>query len=148
MSSPVVRFSDFLGIGYFGDKRQNVIAPLFDSRRGAEKAWERVIDGQRKFRAVFIEHQIRYEFIAYPLEMREASINYVIYRSFSSLGSLRKFKEIHGGRTFIKFGWHDLTKPEKFDVMASYVIVDRVEFINRRDIKTGTIIDRIRKNTL
>lgn len=146
--SPMVRFSEFLGIGYFGDKKQNVIAPVFDSRRNAEKGWVRVVEARQAFHAVFVEHESKYEFIAYPLEMDEDRINYVLYRSFSSLGSLRKFREMHGGRTFIKFGWHDVTKPEKFDVMASYVIVDGVEFVAPGDIKPGTLVDRIRKNEL
>ena len=145
---PMVRFSEFLGIGYFGDEKQSVIAPIFDSRHNAEKGWTRVADSRPAFHAVFVEHESKYEFIAYPLEMDEGRINYVLYRSFSSLGSLRKFKEMHGGRTFIKFGWHDLTKPEKFDVMPAYAAVDGVEFVAPSDVKPSSLVDRIRKNEL
>lgn len=144
----MVRFSEFLGIGYFGDERQSVIAPIFDSRHNAEKGWTRVVDGRPAFHAVFVEHESKYEFIAYPLEMDEGRINYVLYRSFSSLGSLRKFKETLGGRTFIKFGWHDLIKPEKFDVTPAYAPVDGVEFVVPDGIKPGSLVDRIRKNEL
>lgn len=144
----MVRFSEFLGIGYFGDERQSVIAPIFDSRHNAEKGWTRVVDGRPAFHAVFVEHESKYEFIAYPLEMDEGRINYVLYRSFSSLGSLRKFRETQGGRTYIKFGWHDLTKPEKFDVMPVYAAVDGVEFVVPDSIKAGSLVDRIRKNEL
>ncbi|HEY9406740.1 MAG TPA: hypothetical protein VIP53_04755 [Nitrososphaera sp.] len=49
-------------------------------------------------------------------------------RSFSSLNSLRKFRSGYDGRTYIKFGWHDLTKPQKFDVLVQYAAVDSVEF--------------------
>ena len=80
--------------------------------------------------------------------MGESRINYILYRSFSSLGSLCKFKESHGKRLFIKFGWHDLTKPQKFDVMPSYAQIDAVEFTVPSGIKSGTLIDRIRKNEL
>lgn len=144
----MVRFSEFLGIGYFGDERQSVIAPIFDSRHNAEKGWTRVADGRIAFHAVFVEHESKYEFIAYPLEMDEGRINYVLYRSFSSLGSLQKFKETLGGRTYIKFGWHDLTKPEKFDVMPAYAPVDGVEYVVPDGIKAGSLVDRIRKNEL
>lgn len=34
----LVRFSDFLGIGYFGDAQQHIIAPIFDLRQSAERA--------------------------------------------------------------------------------------------------------------
>jgi len=144
----MVRFSEFLGIGYFGDEKQDVIAPIFDSQRNAEKGWARVAEARPRFHAVFVEHESKYEFIAYPLEMDGGRINYVLYRSFSSLGSLNKFRAMHGGRTFIKFGWHDLTKSEKFDVMAGYAIVDGVEFIVPSDVKPGALVDRIRKNEL
>jgi hypothetical protein len=144
----MVRFSEFLGIGYFGDERQSVIAPIFDSRHNAEKGWSRVISDGMVFHAVFVEHESKYEFIAYPLEMDDSRINYILYRSFSSLGSLCKFKESHGKRLFIKFGWHDLTKQEKFDVMPSYAPIDAVEFTVPSDIKPETFIDKIRKNEL
>jgi hypothetical protein len=144
----MVRFSEFLGMGYFGDERQSVIAPIFDSRHNAEKGWKRVAEGRETFHAVFVEHDSKYEFIAYPLEMDDSAINYVLYRSFSSLGSLHKFRETRGARTFIKFGWHDLTKPEKFDVMATYALVDGVEFIVPSNVRQGSLIDRIRKNEL
>ncbi len=147
---PVVRFSEFLGIGYFGDERQHVIAPIFDSRRNAEKGWSRVMEMHTgtQFHAAFVEHPAKYEFIAYPLGMDLSRINYVIYRSFSSLASLRKFKGTYGGRTFIKFGWQDITKPEKFDVMAQYAPVDSVEFLSVDEVKEGTFVDSIRKNSL
>ncbi|WP_260642640.1 hypothetical protein [Nitrososphaera viennensis] len=150
--APVVRFSEFLGMGYFGDERQDVVAPIFDSRRNAEKGWSRVMEMHGEtppaFHAAFVEHPAKYEFIAYPLSMNPAQINYVIYRSFSSLASLRKFKETHDGRTFIKFGWQDITKPQKFDVLAQYALVDAVEFLTVQDVKPGTMVDRIRKNEL
>lgn len=148
LPAPMVRFSEFLGIGYFGDERQSVIAPIFDSRHNAEKGWSRVTSDGAAFHAVFVEHESKYEFIAYPLEMDDSRINYILYRSFSSLGSLHKFKESHGRRVFVKFGWHDLTKPEKFDVMSSFTPVDAVEFMVPNDIKSGTFIDKIRKNEL
>lgn len=147
-SAPVVRFSEFLGIGYFGDERQHVIAPIFDSRHNAEKGWTRVMEGIRILHAVFVEHQSKYEFIAYPPEMDKDRINYVIYRSFSSLASLCKFKETYSAKTFIKFGWHDLTRPQKFDVMPSYMPVDGVEFLMTDDVRHGSFVDRVRKNEL
>jgi hypothetical protein len=158
-TTPLVRFSEFLGIGYFGDERQKVIAPIFDSRRNAEKGWTRLTEGIEPavFHVIFIEHPpSKYEFIAYPLAMDESRINYVLYRSFSSLSSVQKFRETYsnnnGGsgniRTYIKFGWHDLTKPQKFDVMAAYVFVDGVDFMKIQDIKPGGLADRIRKNEL
>jgi hypothetical protein len=149
--APVVRFSEFLGMGYFGDERQDVVAPIFDSRHNAEKGWSRVMEmhgDSPAFHAAFVEHPAKYEFIAYPLAMNQSQINYVIYRSFSSLASLRKFKETHDGRTYIKFGWQDITKPQKFDVLAQYAFVDAVEFLAIQDVKPGTIVDRIRKNEL
>lgn len=149
--APVVRFSEFLGMGYFGDERQDVVAPIFDSRHNAEKGWSRVMEMHGDlpvFHAAFVEHSAKYEFIAYPLSMNPAQINYVIYRSFSSLASLHKFKETHDGRTYIKFGWQDITKPQKFDVLAQYAFVDAVEFLAVQDVKPGTMIDRIRKNDL
>jgi hypothetical protein len=36
-SAAIVRFSEFLGIGYFGDKKQRVVAPIFDLRYNAER---------------------------------------------------------------------------------------------------------------
>ncbi len=150
ISSPIVKFSEFLGIGYFGDKRQHVIAPIFDLRQNAERGWTKVMDNQQQqiplFHAVFVEHAAKYEFIAYPVELKVSQINYAMYRSFSSLVSLHKFKSNYGGRTYIKFGWHDLTKAQKFDVLAQYAIVDSVEFKNADDIKPGMLIDQIRKS--
>ena len=147
---PVVRFSEFLGIGYFGDERQHVIAPIFDSRHNAEKGWSRVMEmhAGTQFHAAFVEHTSKYEFVAYPLGMDPSRINYVIYRSFSSLASLHKFKGTYGGRTFIKFGWQDITKPEKFDVMAQYAPVDAVEFLASGTVAPGSMIDRVCKNEL
>ncbi len=146
--APMVRFSEFLGMGYFGDENQSVIAPIFDSRHNAERGWTRVAEGGQTFHVVFVEHESKYEFIAFPLEMNSSKINYVLYRSFSSLDSLHKFKQTWGKSTFIKFGWHDLTRPEKFDVMANYAKVDNVEFSSPRDVRQGTLVDRIRKNEL
>jgi hypothetical protein len=147
--APVVRFSEFLGMGYFGDERQHVIAPIFDSRHNAEKGWTRVMEGvSAPLHAVFIEHPAKYEFIAYPLEMDEGRINYVLYRSFSSLSSVQKFKETYGGQTYIKFGWHDVTKPSKFDVMSSYAPIDGVDFMEIDDVKPGSLVEKIRKNEL
>lgn len=143
-----MRFSEFLGMGYFGDEKQHVVAPIFDSRHNAEKGWTRVMEGSEAFHAVFVEHPSKYEFIAYSLGMDEGRINYVIYRSFSSLASLCKFKETYSGRTFIKFGWHDLTRPQKFDVMPSYMPLDGVEFLSIDNVKQGSFVDRIRKNEL
>jgi hypothetical protein len=149
-AAPVVRFSEFLGIGYFGDERQHVIAPIFDFRRNAEAAWARVTESQQQqvptFHAVFVEHPAKYEFIAYPLELRPDQINYALYRSFSSLNSLRKFRSGHDGRTYIKFGWHDLTKPQKFDVLVQYAAVDSVEFARIDEVRPDTLVDQIRKN--
>ena len=144
--SPLVRFSDFLGIGYFGDNRQHVIAPIFDLRQSAERAWARVMSSQR-FHAIFVEHPGKYEFIAYPMELNPDQINHVLYRSFSSLDSLHKFRGSYsGGRAFIKFGWHDLTKPQKFDVLLQYAAVDSVEFRKAEEIMPGTLVDQIRKS--
>jgi hypothetical protein len=143
--APLVRFSDFLGIGYFGDERQHVIAPIFDLRQSAERAWERVMTSQL-FHAVFVEHPAKYEFIAHPVETKPDRINHVLYRSFSSLDSLHKFKGSYGGRAFIKFGWHDLTKAQKFDVLPQYAAVDSVEFVNAQEIMPGTLVDQIRKS--
>jgi hypothetical protein len=149
-AAPIIRFSEFLGIGYFGDKRQHVIAPIFDIRLNAERAWTKVTESQTQkvpaFHAVFVEHSAKYEFVAYPVEMVADRINYALYRSFSSLDSLRKFKANCGGATFVKFGWHDLTKAQKFDVLADYAAVDAVEFIEPDCIRPGTLIDRVRKN--
>lgn len=143
--APLVRFSDFLGIGYFGDERQHVIAPIFDLRQSAERAWERVMTSQL-FHAVFVEHPAKYEFIAHPVETKPDRINHVLYRSFSSLDSLHKFKGSYGGRAFIKFGWHDLTKAQKFDVLPQYAAVDSVEFVNAQEIMPETLVDQIRKS--
>lgn len=98
------------------------------------------------FHAVFVEHAAKYEFIAYPVELNSDKINHVLYRSFSSLDSLHKFKSSYGGRTFIKFGWHDLTKVQKFDVLVQYAAVDSVEFVKADEIKPGTLVDQIRRS--
>ncbi len=143
--APIVRFSDFLGIGYFGDSRQHVIAPIFDLRQSAERAWVRVMTSLL-FHVVFVEHSGKYEFIAYPVDLDPDQINHVLYRSFSSLDSLRKFKSGYGGKTFIKFGWHDLTKAQKFDVLTQYAPVDSVEFKSAEEIVPGDLIDKIRKS--
>ena len=150
-SNPISRFSEFLGIGYFGDKKQRVIAPIFDLYSNAERGWEKVMAGQKQevpiFHTIFVEHPTRYEFIAHPIEMSSERINYVIYRSSSSLSSLNKFKSDYGsGRTYIKFGWHDLTKPHKFDVLPHYAAVDSIEFKKADDIKPGMLVDQIRKS--
>ena len=148
-TAPIVRFSEFLGIGYFGDERQHVIAPIFDLRSNAERGWAKVTETQQQvpaFHAVFVEHPAKYEFIAYPLEIKPDQINYAIYRSFSSLTSLHRFKSTYGGRTYIKFGWHDLTKAQKFDVLVQYGVVDSVEFRDAGEIKPGTLVDQIRKS--
>ena len=151
-SAPIVRFSEFLGIGYFGDKKQRVIAPIFDLHSNAERGWEKVMANHQQhevpvFHTVFVEHPTRYEIIAYPIEISSERINYAIYRSSSSLSSLNKFKSDYGsGRTYIKFGWHDITKPHKFDVLPHYAAVDSIEFIKAEDIKPGTLIDQIRKS--
>lgn len=140
-----VRFSDFHGIGYFGDGLQHIIAPIFDMRKSAQNAWTRVMTSQF-FHVIFVEHMGKYEFIAYPVEIIPDQINHVLYRSFSSLDSLRKFKSVYGGVTFIKFGWHDLTKERKFDVLAQYVTVDFAEFKSANEITPGTLIEQIRKS--
>jgi hypothetical protein len=149
-SPSIIRFSEFLGIGYFGDKKQRVIAPIFDLRYNAERGWEKVMATQQQevplFHAVFVEHPTKYEFIAYPMEMSAERINYVLYRSSSSLSSLNKFKSDYDIMTYIKFGWHDLTKPQKFDVLPQYAAVDSVEFKKVENIKSGTLVDQIRKS--
>jgi len=149
-AAPIVRFSEFLGIGYFGDSMQHVIAPIFDLRPNAELAWGKVTGSQSQeipgFHVVFVEHPAKYEFVAYPLKLKHDQINYALYRSFSSLDSLRKFKKGYGGATYIKFGWHDLTKPQKFDVLVKYASVDSVEFRKPEGIDSDTIVDQIRKN--
>lgn len=151
-SAAIVRFSEFLGIGYFGDKKQRVIAPIFDLRYNADRGWEKVMASQRQevpiFHTVFVEHPARYEFISYPIEMSSERINYVLYRSSSSLASLKKFKSDYSGcgMTYIKFGWHDLTKPHKFDVFLQHAAVDSIEFKKADDIKPGTLVDEIRKS--
>lgn len=147
---PIIRFSEFLGIGYFGDKKQRVIAPIFDLRHNAERGWEKVMTKEKQavpiFHVIFVEHSSKYEFTAHPIEMAHESINYVLYRSFSSLSSLNKFKTDHDGMTYIKFGWHDLTKPQKFEVLPQYAAVDSIEFKKTDDIKPGTLIDQIRRS--
>lgn len=150
-SAPIIRFSEFLGIGYFGDKKQRVIAPIFDLHSNAERGWEKVMASQQQevpiFHTVFVEHAARYEFIAHPIEMSSERINYVLYRSSYSPSSLNKFKSGYGsGRTYIKFGWHDLTKPHKFDVLPYYAAVDAIEFKKADDIKHGMLVDQIRKS--
>lgn len=95
---------------------------------------------------MFVEHAGKYEFIAFPVDLNPDQINHVLYRSFSSLDSLHKFKSGYGGKTFIKFGWHDLTKPQKFDVLAQYAPVDSVEFKSAEEIMPGDLVDRIRKS--
>jgi hypothetical protein len=151
--TPIIRFSEFLGIGYFGDKKQRVIAPIFDLHYNAKRGWEKVMASQQQeevpiFHAIFVEHPTKYEFIAHPTEMNSERINYVLYRSSSSLSSLNKFKSDYsnGMMTYIKFGWHDLTKPHKFDVLPYYAAVDSIEFKNADDIKPGMLVDQIRKS--
>jgi hypothetical protein len=79
--------------------------------------------------------------------MSAERVNYAIYRSSSSLSSLNKFKSDYGNeRTYIKFGWHDLTKPYKFDVLPYYAAVDSIEFKKADDIKPGMLVDQIRKS--
>ena len=152
-SAPIIRFSEFLGIGYFGDKKQRVIAPIFDLYSNAERGWKKVMANQQRhgvpiLHTIFVEHTARYEFIAHPIEMSSERINYVLYRSSSSLSSLNKFKSDYGssGMTYIKFGWHDLTKPHKFDVLPYYAAVDSIEFKKADDIKPGMLVDQIRKS--
>ena len=145
-SSPVIRFSEFIGIGYFGDKNQHVIAPIFDGRKSAETAWTHVMKSSI-YHVIFIAHTTKYEFIGYPLEIKPNQVNHVLYRSFSSLGSLQKFKSAYGGTTFIKFGWHDLTKPHELDVLSQYATVDSVEFKRPEEIKQGTLVDRVRMSS-
>ena len=88
-SAPIIRFSEFLGIGYFGDKKQRVIAPIFDLHSNAERGWKKVMVSQQQqqgiplFHTVFVEHAARYEFIAHPIEMSSERVNYVLYRSSS-----------------------------------------------------------------
>jgi hypothetical protein len=163
-----VRFSEFLGIAYFGDQNQHVITPIFDVRHNAELGWKKVMimhtekdkrQGQHQeqieeeqqqhpplFHTVFVEHPTRYEFIAYPLKMRDDQMNYAIYRSFSSLTSLHSFKSNYKGKAFIKFGWYDITKKQKFDVLSEYAVVDAVEFKNIDQLEQGALVDRIRKS--
>ncbi len=150
-SAPIIRFSEFLGIGYFGDKKQRVIAPIFDLHSNAERGWKKIMASQQQqgiplFHTIFVEHAARYEFIAHPIEMSYERVNYVLYCSSSSLYSLNKFKSDYGnGMAYIKFGWHDLTKPYKFDVLPYYA-VDSIEFKKADDIKTGMLVDQIRKS--
>ena len=147
---PIIRFSEFLGIGYFGDKKQRVIAPIFDLRHNAERGWKKVMTNEQQavpiFHAIFVEHSAKYEFTAHPVEMAHERINYVLYRSFSSLSSLNKFKTDHDGMTYIKFGWYDLTKPQKFEVLPQYAAVDSIEFKKIDEIKAGTLVDQIRRS--
>ena len=149
-SAPIVRFSEFLGIGYFGDQKTHGISPIFDQRRNAEGAWAKVSESQGQkvpaFHVVFVEHPAKYEFIAYPLELAPERINYALFRSFSSLDSMHKFKKSHSGKIFIKFGWHDLTRPQKFDVLAEYAMVDSVEFVRPDDVARESLVEQIRKN--
>lgn len=149
-AAPIVRFSEFLGIGYFGDLKQHVVSPIFDQRQNALNAWAKVAQSQQKqvpaFHLVFVEHPSKYEFVAYPVELDPARINYALYRSFSSLDSVRKFKKSYGGKTYLKFGWHDLTRPQKFDVLAEYALVDSVQFAKVDEISPGTIVDQVRRN--
>jgi hypothetical protein len=148
----IIRFSEFFGIGYFGDKKQRVIAPIFDLRYNAERGWEKIMANQQQqevpiFHIIFVELAARYEFIAHPIEMSSERINYVLYRSSSGLSSLNKFKSDYGSAmTYIKFGWHDLTKPHKFDVLPYYAAVDSIEFKKAEDIKPGMLVDQIRKS--
>ena len=150
--SPIIRFSEFLGIGYFGDNKQRVIAPVFDLYSNAKRGWEKVMSGQQQqqtpiFHIVFVELPTRYEFIAHPVEMSSERINYVLYRSSSSLSTLNRFKSDYSGEmTYIKFGWHDLTKPHKFDVFSYYAAVDSIEFKKPEDIEPGRLVDQIRKS--
>lgn len=149
-AAPIVRFSEFLGIGYFGDAGQHVVAPIFDQRPNAIGAWAKVTESQRQkvpaFHMAFVEHPAKYEFVAYPVNLVSDQINYALYRSFSSLDSMRKFQQSRGGRTYLKFGWHDLTRPQKFGVLAEYASVDSVEFLKVEQIAEGSPVDRIRKN--
>jgi hypothetical protein len=97
------------------------------------------------FHTVFVEHAARYEFITHPIETSSERINYVFYRSSSSLSSLNKFKSDYGnGMAYIKFGWLDLTKPYKFNVLLYYAAVDSIEFKKADDIKTDMLVDQIR----
>ncbi len=98
------------------------------------------------FHAILLEHTSKYEFIAYPVKLDPDQINHALYRSFSSLDSMRKFKETYGGKTFIKFGWHDITKPQKFDVLPQYAPIDSVEFKKAEEVLPGDLIDQIRKS--
>lgn len=153
-SSPIVRFSEFLGIGYFGDSKQKVISPIFDLKINAQSAWAKVMESQAGgqgsslpvFHAIFIEHPNKYEFLAHPIEIKQENINYVLYRSFSSLDNFYKFRENQGEKFFIKFGWQDITKAAKFDVLEKYALVDGVEFKKIEEIRSGSLVDRIRKN--
>lgn len=145
LSSPVIRFSEFIGIGYFGDKDQHVIAPIFENSQSAERSWTQVMKNSL-YHVVFVLHTSKYEFIAYPVEIKPGQLNHALYRSFSSLASLQKFKSAYGGRTYIEFGWHDLTKPHKISVLSQYVTVDSVEFRKPAEIKQGSLVDKIRKD--
>jgi hypothetical protein len=48
--------------------------------------------------------------------------------------------------TYIKFGWYDLTKPQKFEVLPQYAAVDSIEFKKTDEIKAGTLVDQIRRS--
>ncbi|HKU49774.1 MAG TPA: hypothetical protein VJP79_07475 [Nitrososphaera sp.] len=149
-SAPIVRFSEFMGIGYFGDSKQHVVAPIFDQRHNAESAWAKVTESQRQkvpaFHAVFVEHSAKYEFVAYPVELAPDRINYALFRSFSSLDSMHKFRDSYNGKTYLKFGWHDLTRPQKFDVLAQYARIDSVEFLKAEQVAKDSILEQVRKN--
>ena len=151
-SAPIIRLSEFLGIEYFGDKKQRVIAPILICTPMQSGGGKKVMASQQQqgiplFHTVFVEHVARYEFIAHPIEMSSERVNYVLYRSSSSLSSFNKFKSDYGnGTAYIKFGWHDLTKPYKFDVLPYYAAVDSIEFKKADDIKTGMLVDQIRKS--
>ena len=149
-SAPIVRFSEFMGIGYFGDPSQHVIAPIFDQKSNAQGAWAKMTASQGQgvpaFHVVFVEHPAKYEFVAYPTQLAPDRINHALYRSFSSLDSMRKFRANHGGRAYLKFGWHDLTRPQKFDVLAEFARVDSVEFLALEQIPPGSVVDQVRNN--
>ena len=100
--APIVRFSEFLGIGYFGDKKQRVIAPILICTPMQSGGGKKVMASQQQqqgiplFHTVFVEHVARYEFIAHPIEMSYERVNYVLYRSSSSLSSLTNSRATTG----------------------------------------------------
>jgi hypothetical protein len=150
-SIPIVRFSEFIGIGYYGDEKQNVICPIFDSKNSAERAWIKVMEAEHgvsvsALYTVFVEHANRYEIITYPTKMKYDKINYAIYRSFTSMNSLNRFKKNCNAKTFIKFGWHDLTKKFQFDVLEKFAVVVRLEFVQASQIPADSILCKIRNN--